>query len=456
VSEPTFDAGPLPTPAELEGLLADLRQGAAALRDVPVAQVAEALGRVGERFVDPADPLRRRALELLPAHAGMSAPQVRYILDGMARDWTRERLQRLLREEFHDPGVLDGFRDAPARAGAGASRRLRVLGPELSVHLCSGTVPGVSVTSLVRGLLLKGAVLLKPGAGDVVLPVLFQRALADAGQVGRRLSAAAAVLYWPGGSEDAEALESRVLAAADQVVIYGSDDTVRSVRSRLSGSVQVVPYAHRVSVAVLGAGAFADPGAADALATAVSSFDQRGCVCPQQAFLVGADADTARAFARHLADALERAALTLPPVGPEPGEAAAVQQLRGTAELRAAAGEGVTLLTGEGLTWTVVLDPTRQLRPSCLARTIHLTPVPSVEALARILAPVARHLQSVGVAGLASDDQTRLAEVVARAGGSRVAPLAELPFPPAWWLHDGQGPLRRLARIVEWSTAASR
>lgn len=471
-----------PTSEASSQLIDELRRAGHALRRQPVSAIAAALGRAGARFGTPDDPLRVEALRDLPAHAGVSDAQARWIVNGMARDWTAPRLRRLLAGEFVDPGVLDGFRTvgsasasrtapgdgvgerAADRASAGGhqrDRRLRGLGPELALHIVAGTVPGVGVTSLIRGLLVKGPVLLKPGAGDALLPVLFARALGEAAAAdgpdspAAALAHATAVLYWPGGSSH---IEEPFLAAADQVVVHGADETVLDVRRRLAAHTRLVSYHHRVSIAVFGEGIASGLGrsgpaptreAATAavlgLARAVVSFDQRGCVCPHQVFVLGGDHEAATWLAAELADALAREASRLPAGPPDPHEAARVQQVRGAAEMRAAAGERVRLFGGANLAWTVVLDPEPRARPACFGRTVHVTPVVSRDALSALLAPLRHHLQSVGAAGLSDDDL----EVLAAAGATRIVPMADLPFPPAWWLHDGRGPLTELVRWVE-------
>lgn len=442
-----------PREGALERLLDALRDAGDELRSLPSATVVEALGGVGARFLDPGDPLRREALASLPGQTGSSPEQARWTLDGMARDWSADRLDALLRAEFSEPGVLDGFRRVTRN---GLDRELRVSGPRLALHVTAGSVPGVSVHSLIRGLLVKGPVLLKPGAGDWVLPVLFAAGLAEAGGgAARVLTRALAVLYWPGGLE---ALEGPALAAADQVVVYGSDATVGHVARRLRAHQRLVAYPHRVSVAVLGRAAYAGEGAAPgddavagALARAVASFDQRGCVCPQHVLLPGASTGEADAFAARLAGALEREALALPPGPLEPDEASAVQQARGVDELRQAAGQGVRLRVGAGVGWTVVLDPEPRLAEGCLARTVRVTPLRSIDALEAVLGPHADHLQSAAVEGFGPDGAAAVAERLAAAGVTRIAPLDQIPFPPPWWLHDGRGPLTDLVRWTEWT-----
>jgi hypothetical protein len=445
---------PGPSRDELQKVLGRLARAGEGLAKLSTDEVVEVLGRVGARLLAPGDDLRERVLAELPATAGVSSAQAGHVVEGMARDWTAGGLRRLLDAEFADPGVLEEFRPSPGRGGPGLRLRARPLGPagRIGVHVCAGTVPGVSLTSLLRALLVRAPVLVKPGAGDVVLPLRFTQALGRVpGEAARRLADALAVVWWPGGA--GSTLENEILAAAGHVVVYGSDETVRALGARVPVHVPVVAYPHRVGVAVVGEADVVASGRA--LARAVAAYDQRGCVSPQHAFVVGAPA-AAVAVAEATAAGLDALDRTLPPGPPVPEEAAAVQQVRGVAEMRAAGGEDVHLLRGPGTRWTVLVEPEPRFRPSCLARTIRITPVRGVEALQAALAPVAPHLQTVGTGGLGPDDEARIAELVARLGASRVAPLDDVAFPGAGWQHDGQGPLRRLVRWCGWEPPSER
>lgn len=424
-------------------VLDDLTAAAAPLRATRWQHRVKALGRIGERFLDASDPLRRRALQRLPDDAGVSPAQAAWIVEGMARDWTEPRLDRLVRTEFETPDALDRWVDDP-RAPEGRRVRAFPLTPGPAVHICAGSVPGVSVTSMIRGLLVGAPVLLKPGAGDEVLPGLFLEALRGQGDVetsARALADAAAVVYWPGGAGGR--VEQTVLDRAGHVVVYGGSSTIATLRRRLAPTTPLVEYGHRLSLAVLGPGA--DGEAGRTLAAAVAAFDQRGCVCPHQVFVIG-DTTAARMVAEGLAEALSGLAEDVPAGRLDPGRASAVQQVRGAAAVRRAAGEGVGVWEGSGVEWTVILDPDQVLRPSCLGRTVHVTPIADAEALDRVLEPAGPFLQTVGIDGFDESDGEAVAERVCRLGASRVVPVARMAFPPAWWIHDGQGPLRRLVR----------
>jgi hypothetical protein len=390
--------------------------------------VLAALGRVGDRFLDPGDPLRKEALELLPSTSGLSPEMSAAVLDGMAADWTRERLEALLRAELGDGSALDDFVPDPDAPG----RRIRALGPRLCVQVVSGSVPGVGATALMRSLLVKGPTLVKPGRGDEVLPAFVARALREEDA---DLADAAAVVYWPGGSE----------------LLDGGDATVRGLRERSPVTARFVAYHHRFSIGVVGSEALTADRirrTASEVAGAVAFFDQRGCVSPQMIYVLeGGDTD-ARGFASVLAEALRTLEEHLPGGILDGLEASTLHQARGTAELLAASGSGVEVHQGGDASWTVVFDPGEARLPFCVGRVVRVKPVPTWQRVVSLIQPLAAHLQTVGVAGL-GDETRAMAEAMARVGATRVTGFTEVPFPSPWWHHDGQGPLSALVRWVD-------
>ncbi len=394
---------------------------------------------MGRRFLDPGDPLRRLALELLPGTAGLTAPMAEAVLDGMARDWTPDRLEALLQAELGTPEVLDGFR--PGRAAG----RVRAVGPGLGVHVGAGNVPGVMVTSMIRGLLVKSAVLAKPGRADVVLPVLFARAIAETAP---ELSGSVAVVYWPGGGGGPE---DEALRAADLVVAYGGAEAVEGIACRLPSTTRLVAYNHRISFGVIGRESLGPHHlrhTTELAARAVALFDQRGCVSPHLYYVEEGGAITPEEWAGQLAEALAALEETLPAGPLSLEEASRIRQERGTAELRAADGSGVRVFHPGGPTWTVVYDPRPDFEASCLGRFVRVKPVDDLKSVAEWVRPFAPYLQTVGLTG-GGGRVVAVAEALSDVGVSRVAPLGDLPFPPPWWHHDGTGPLEALIRWVD-------
>ncbi|HET8656845.1 MAG TPA: acyl-CoA reductase [Longimicrobiaceae bacterium] len=411
------------------------------LAERPVAEVVRAVDRVAVRLLDHGDELRRDAEARLPALTGSSPEMVRFVLDRMAADWRAERLTGLLRAEFDDPGVLDGFR--PRRGGG----RTRAYGPRLTMHVCSGNVPGVAVTSVIRSLLVKSAALVKTAAGEPLLAALFARGLAEADA---GLGECLAVTHWPGGES---ALESVALEGADAVIVYGGRDAVESLRSRTPSGVRFLGYGHRLSFGVVAREALAGGGAADlarAAALDVATFDQQGCVSPHLFYVEEGGELSPREWTATLADALARVEADLPRSALAPEESSAIRQLRGEVEFAALVGGGAALHAPAGGTaWTAIFDPEPAFAASCLNRVVRVKPVSRLDEVGDLVRSLAPVLQSVGVAGPA-DRLEPLADALGRLGASRITPIGRMAWPPPDWHHDGLPPLRTLVRWCDW------
>lgn len=440
----TFTAGdvevafPLLAAADIADLSTTLKARRRILTDRPIDDLVVALGRAGARFLDGEDPIRREALALVPPTSGLAPEMAELVLDGMARDWTESRLRTLLETEFDDPGALDDFVTV-------RGRRAMAIGPALCVQVVAGSVPGVGVSALIRSLLVKAPTLLKLGRGDIVLPCLFARALRAHDP---DLADALAVVYWPGGAED---LERAALSDAEVAVVYGSDETVRTLRSYAPITSRFVGYHHRVSAGVVGVEALTDARATETaaeVAAAVAVFDQRGCVSPQIIYVEESGEVCVSDFIERLATAFGDLETRLP--GGELGEeeASTMQQLRGAAELLAASGGGEIYHGGTEATWTVILETEVEPIVPCGGRVVRVVSLADYRELPRLLEPLRGHLQTLGVAGFEERFEA-LAGQCGRVGITRVVPFGSVPFPPPWWYHDGRGALADLVHWVE-------
>ena len=428
----------------------DLRRQVEALADArdrhlahrPVAEIVGVVDGVAGRFLDGGDPLRRAAERALPAVTGYSPAMIRLVLDRMAADWRAPRLRELLRAEFGDPRVLDGFVPAPRSHG-----RQAAFGPRLAVHVFSGNVPGVAVTSIIRSLLVKAATLGKAAVGEPLLAALFARGVAEADA---ELGACLAVTYWAGGDE---MMERAALDPADAVIVYGGADAVAAIRSRTPVGARFLGYGPRVSFGVVGRAALATDGAAREAARGAaldaSTVDQQGCVSPHLFYVEEGGAVSPEAWAGVLAEEMAAVEAGLPRGTLAPGESSAIRQLRGEAEFAEAGGGGVRLhASAEGTAWTVLLDPRADFAASCLNRVVRVVPVARLEEVPARVEQVAAVLQTVGIA--ASEDETRaLALALGRLGASRFTRLGRMAWPPPWWHHDGHPPLRDLVRWAD-------
>lgn len=439
------DASPLllrqavTTPALVQAACAALLDAGETLRRRPVASIVEALAAVGARFQSGgAD--RPIAEHALTAATGYSRPMVALALDWVARLLDGPVLTALLEREFGDPGLLDGLR--PRRDAAGFSR---AHGPRLTALVFSGNVPGVPALSLASSLLLKSPCLAKAASGEPVFPALFAQALAA---VDPDLGRAVAALTWRGGDT---AIEDVLLREADALVVYGGDQALDSLRRRTPAATRFVGYGHKLSFGVIGREALAAGLIGDTARRAardVSMFDQQGCLSPHL-FYVEGDSAAAQRFGEVLAEALARFEAEVPRGRIGPGEAAAIQRLRGTYELRAVAEPGVAVHASPGGTaWTVLVDADPRFEASCLNRTVRIKPLADLARLPAQLQGLRRWLQSVGVA-LPASRVPALAEALGALGATRLCPLGRMAEPTAEWHHDGRPNLGDLARWTD-------
>ena len=475
---------PIPAAGLAEALLSALRAASRRLAARPVQQIATALASAGGALVRRLDD---DVLREVAANAALSPAMAREVVEGVAEAWTPRALDRLLRAEFPDPRALDGFTPDGHRA-------VRAAAPCTTLHIGSGTVPGVTVTSMIRALLVKSAVLAKPGAGDVALSVRFAWALREADPL---VGTAAAVHYWPGGDPAHDAWERALLHGADQAVVHGADAAIESVRARAPATTRLVEHSHRLGVAVVDPARAPDSAAQAARAAALC--DQRGCVSAHLFLVLASQEEAARwcsALAARLADLHD----ALPPAAADAGTLSALHQLRGRLAMKRAASGAVQLWTPHspsptsrepnpararcvaGATpqlpsirgvpgWTVVLATMEEFEPVG-SRTAWVVPAPDLQACLEALGPISPALQTVGLAGTLdepagapdepvsesdepvgeSDEpvgESRFVESLAALGATRIVPLSEMPFPDATWLHDGARPLGELVRWTE-------
>lgn len=407
----------------------------AARREHDLGSVLDAVSRAATRLADPDSPWGRRAEALLCAELGWPAPPARETLRRMAEGWTAGALEDLVEAELGDPGVLDGYRPAPTAGGA--PRRRRASGPPLLLQVEAGNVPGVGVTGVIRGLLVRSGLLVRPSRSEPGLAALFARSLAD---LAPGLGRSVAVCWWP---NDADGTWRSVAKRSCKVVVYGGGDALRRIRARVPGDAELVPYGPRLGVGVFLPDAPVQ-GAARRLAEDVCAYEQRGCVSPRVLLTPRSLRDeAARAVDESLREWVDQHDTAPIPAD----EAAELRQLRGRAEFPA---EGdARLVGGPGeLRWTVLAGGEPSLRSEGLPRVLRVHGVEGIGEIGRLLESLGGRVQALGYAG--REGLRELADVAAATGVSRICPVGSAAWPPADWRHDGRHQLLPLLRWTDW------
>jgi Acyl-CoA reductase (LuxC) len=462
------------------------------LANRPTEAVLAALGHTAERWLDRGYPPRAEAEAWLPRLTGYAAGTIRASLDTLFAGLRAPVLWGLIEEELGHRQVLDTFVTRRHLSG-----RCRAYGPRLTVISCAGNVPVASLPSLVHGLLVKSACLVRVSRSEPLLPSLFLQSLA---QEAPWLAGCLAAVTWTGagaaprgaelplgagisthsvpmprseapqqpveqklgatGDESSPATTwqpgtgaTDFLTGVDAWIGYGSDETLTAIRRSLPDCVRFLPHGHRIGFAVVTREKLASAaleGTASLAAADVAAFDQQGCVSPRLFLVEQGGAHSPRDFAGALAGQLEALRDALPRCPLDAGEAASLHQRRAAIEMRQFAGQPVALFrSAPGTDWTVIVDPQADLSAAGTHRTAVIRPFEQLSDVSLILGPFRRFLQTAAIAA-GRERWPEIAGFLGEYGVTRICPLGRTQRTAAGWHHDGRLSLGDLVRWADW------
>lgn len=414
-----------------------LRRAQRAVRAIPVADIVAAIDAAAARWVDPSYPPRGLACADVVAATGLSAQVVGKAFDTELRHYRADELYRALRRELGDPAVLDGFR--PDRNLAGCTV---AFGPEITLEVFAGNVPGLPARSLVRALLAKSAVIAKVSGHEPTFTAHFVATLAE---IMPALAEAIVVTYW---DRTDEPRLQRVAEQADTVIVYGSDEACARIRDQVGMHQRFVAHAHRVSVGILATHFVDHIGPAETatrVAADFSMFNQHACLSPQFYLVEGGFAGVQK-FAMSLADAMSAYAADNPLGALDCEDALALQHLRLTKAWQVGAAAGHELLHDSGLDWTVTVEPDLDRVRHLGHRVATIVPVANLERAVELLRPLSRRLQTVGLGAL-GDRFGGTARALANIGACRITEPGRMTDASFVWRHDGA---LRICELLRW------
>jgi len=404
---------------------------------LPVRRIVRAVADAARRWMNADFPPRVRAQAALERRTGFSAPVVEIALDRMMERLTRTQLERTLMGDLGSLEVIDGVADGPYGTPAHAAPAGTV------VVISSTTTIGVGLWPAALALCCKNRVILKEpedtlGAGFFATIVEEEPTLRGA------IEAAS----WRGGDE---AIEGPLFAAADTVVAFGDDETLRAIRARLPVATRLVGYGHAAGIGIVLREALSDEPtaarAADGAAVDLSLYESTGCLSLHALYVERGGAVPPERFAALLAAALERRTVEFPVGRRDLAESAAIRSARELAAFRAAGGRG-SILGAPDLAWTVLVDPPEGEAPSFLPRTLAITPVDSADQAAERIAALRVPIETLGIAPSPQPRSfAQVADLALRVRASRVCALGSMQHPHLG-SHHGARP--RAADFVRW------
>lgn len=420
------------TPSQLLALSEQLILSQEKLSAEPIDAIIDWIDQAVARWRDPDDLIREEAALIIPLISGISQKMLEIALDDLLTQLRRPMLVQVLEEALGNTKRLDQF--CPKTSAVGSTR---AFGPRLITQIFPGNVPGLAVTGLILGLLLKSANLIRVSKEEALLSTLFARSLKE---VRPDLAASIAILHW---DRSEEALTEAAFQKSEAAIVYGNNETISNFRRLIPPSAKTIFHGHKLSLGLIGRESI-DQGLAKNAAFDVALYDQRGCLSPHLFYVEAGGATNPLDFASWVADALEVLSAQLPKSNLSPDEASQIQQLRAALPLKG----GTVFSSKKNLDWTVLYDPDPGFSLSPLSRTIWIKPIDDLSCVPALLKPYRNLLQAVGLA-VKEPRQNKMIHQIAKLGGCRICKVGQMQKPPITWHHDGQSPLLPLLRFVD-------
>ncbi|MEU7007466.1 acyl-CoA reductase [Streptomyces sp. NPDC046332] len=404
-----------------------------------VHHVLDACDRLASLLADRDSAEYRRLFADLtdPPTTGLPAVDAEFSLAALASALAPELLAAQLTAEL---GGTAPHRPVPAPFADGAAELWQPVGT--LVHIAPKNVAAGGVLSVVEGLLAGNVNIVKTSGTESLFTHHALAALADADPSGELRSRLVVLRF---SSRNTEWLRE-LCRPADAVAVWGTEEAVEGVARFLSPGCRLVEWGPKISLAYLDrTGAPRGGETLRALARDVLRNGQRTCTSPQVVYVDTADPDVLFAEARAIADALSAEAADFPVFPRETAEQAEITNVVTVAHLEEHLGLTRTFSAPDGC-WHVLADTRPGLSASPLFGTVWVKPLPR-EEIVRILHPMRRYLQTVGLHAEGSSTVPLAAEFF-RAGALRVVPLGAMLESYAGEPHDGQLALQRYSRRV--------
>lgn len=407
----------------------------------PIDEIIEILNAVNTKWLDRNYRLRKQARKELPLVTGYSGEMIDFILDYLARFFTKDGIYKMLNAEIGDPKYLDEFRPKE-----GQDSLVKAFGPELVLVVNAGNVPALSVASKNRNLLAKAAQIGKVAHEEPLFSFLYNESIAEEDH---GIASTMADGYWKGGDDDIEREAFKVPA----VVAFGGPQSIEDIRQKIPSDTKLILYGHKWGFGVIAREYLTKKRVTETAhdaALATSLYDQLGCLSPQMFWVEEGGEVSAEEFGEYLARAMEDVNKSIPRGEISLDTAAKISQLQETYEFRSLSEDGLRIWSSKGTDWTVIYEKNPEFTPSCMYRFVRIKPVRDVNEIPELVkeSPFlkAEYLQTVGAA-LPEERKLKFADQMGKLGVSRVTSLKEMGKPPV-------GPHDRrygLADLIEWT-----
>jgi hypothetical protein len=304
-------------------------------------------------------------------------------------------------------------------------------------HIAAGNVDGLPAFSVVEGLLSGNINVLKLPSADKDFTIQLLSELIKLEPI-----LAEYIYVFDTPSTDIASMKA-MAKCADGIVVWGGDDAVEAVRKTASPNTKIIEWGHKLSFAYVTEDGMSDMALAG-LAHHILNTKQLLCSSCQGIYIDTADMQVVYQFCERFLAILERVARDYPQPGI--GIKAQIILLLHNQKLEAVS-TGSRIFRGNRCSITAMND--RRLEVSYTYGNCWVKALQRQHIINR-LHRYKGYLQTVGL--LCGDyEKKELTELLSRAGATRITDGSEMSRMVCGEAHDGDYPLRRYSRIVEYN-----
>jgi len=430
---------PIVTPEFLQKVIAFLQDKKSYLEKKSVHEIADILDKASECWLDNRYPKKIFATEAISLFTGFSPEMVNESIRVEHLSSRKPDLLKALRSEIGNENYLDKFCFSEDLRGDS-----KAFGPALIAAIFSSNIPGLPHLSIMRSLLVKSPIVGKLSQEEPIFPPLYAETIREIDPV---LGDCLAILSWRGGDETIEKL---LFEQCGVVIVYGSEETCRSVSQRIPLGSKLISHSHKLGFGMVGREALNKKNLknlARRIAYDVTMFDQFACISPQIYFLEQGGEVSPRDFVAHLGEEMTYWQKRIPPARLSVDVSGTLRHLRNTYELKELSGEDITMCASQDLSWSVVYEPLSEFVSSPLHRFIRIVPMRNLKEISHFARPIKQYLQNISLE-VAMERREEMYNLLSSMGVSRIAPPGKMATPSMMWHHDG---LACLGEMVRWT-----
>ena len=424
------------------------------LLKIDIPQVIDIIGKVTDLWMNPDYKGRKIAREILPTVTGFSVE--------MLESWGFDHFMSILKKENIplfgklDPRKYQKFtplNDGLVKAYGNINISHSNFEPEVVGHICAGNILGIAAFEMIIDKLLDAATWIKVPTEEPVFGALYAKSIEE---IDSNLAYSIAILPFEGGNKE---VKDFLFSKSDIIRATGGELARKNLEELANKhNIPIAGHWHKFSFITISREYMNDRASdiAELVSLDVTAWDQQGCFSPQEIFIEEGGEINALKFAEMLAEEMETTSRSLPK-GIKSGK---MQVLDGYHQYlkKEMMGEPVKLFSSPTYKWLVIYDGvTKNIEPSPLFRVIRVKPVKDIMDIPKIVKPLSRFLQTVGVA-IPNERLISFANEIGEIGATNIRTISSMTLQKPWEPWDGRFPLHELFELdgIRWVSINTR